>query len=153
MDAWCALWFLPPADWNTLPSPDEWLERIDAILTGTLFVNDLFEVDAGDPDGVDTDYERDFVSRHGWIDTAKLKREIPFLRAADACAARHRFHHYMLRFAEVFTERGGLDGLLCNPPWLKVSWEESGVLGEYDPMKVMKDTIATASVEERRATL
>ena len=153
MDAWCALWFLPPADWNTLPSPDEWLERIDAILTGTLFVNDLFEVDAGDPDGVDTDYERDFVSRHGWIDTAKLKREIPFLRAADACAARHRFHHYMLRFAEVFTERGGFDVLLGNPPWLKVSWDESGVLGEYDPMIVMKDLSATDVVAERNRIL
>ena len=153
MDAWCALWFLPPADWNTLPSPDEWLERIDAILTGTLFVNDLFEVDAGDPDGVDTDYERDFVSRHGWIDTAKLKREIPFLRAADTCAARHRFHHYMLRFAEVFTERGGFDVLLGNPPWLKVSWDESGVLGEYDPMIVMKDLSATDVVAERNRIL
>ena len=149
MDAWCALWFLPPAEWSSLPSPGEWLERINAILTGVLVTNDLFADATADPDGVDTDYERDFVSRHGWIDTDKLKREIPFLKAAHACAMRYQFHHYMLRFAEVFTSRGGFDVLLGNPPWLKVSWDESGVLGEYDPSIVMKGLSATDVVSER----
>ena len=59
----------------------------------------------------------------------------------------------VLRFAEVFTERGGFDVLLGNPPWLKVSWDESGVLGEYDPMIVMKDLSATEVVAERNRIL
>jgi hypothetical protein len=36
-------------------------------------------------------------------------------------------------FADVLLQRGGFDLILGNPPWLKVEWNESGVLGEFNP--------------------
>ena len=57
-----------------------------------------------------------------------------------------RFLHWELEFAEVFTERGGFDVILGNPPWLKLEWEEAGVLGDLEPLlEVRKQSAKTAS--------
>jgi len=42
--------------------------------------------------------------------------------------------HWELAFADVFRSRGGFDLILGNPPWLKVEWNEAGILGEANPL-------------------
>nr|EHA7563149.1 hypothetical protein [Escherichia coli] len=39
--------------------------------------------------------------------------------------------------------RGGFDLMLGNPPWLKVEWQEAGVLGDYEPEFVLRKLSAS----------
>lgn len=57
-------------------------------------------------------------------------------------AAQHRFFHPQLEFLEVFWERGGFDLLAGNPPWLKVEFEEKGLITEVFPEVEIRKTIA-----------
>ena len=66
-----------------------------------------------------------------------LQQVIPRLKFVDVLAARHRFHHWELAFADVFAVNGGFDLVLGNPPWVKVEWEEGGVLGDRIPLFVL----------------
>jgi hypothetical protein len=45
----------------------------------------------------------------------------------------YRFFHYQLEFIEVFMERGGFDVAVGNPPWLKLQFEEKGLMSEIFP--------------------
>lgn len=44
---------------------------------------------------------------------------------------------------DLFAERGGFDLMLGNPPWLKVEWQEAGVLGDYEPEFVLRKLSAS----------
>ena len=57
--------------------------------------------------------------------------------------------HWQLCFADVLLERGGFDLILGNPPWLKVEWNESGVLGEFNPLFAIRNFSATELTEKR----
>lgn len=48
-----------------------------------------------------------------------------------------------MQFAEIFAERGGFDLVLGNPPWIKIEWNESGVMGEAEPLYVLRDYSAS----------
>ncbi|MCB1921996.1 MAG: hypothetical protein KDJ28_18765, partial [Candidatus Competibacteraceae bacterium] len=45
--------------------------------------------------------------------------------------------------------RGGFDLILGNPPWLKVEWEEGGVLGDINPLFVLRKFSATKLAQAR----
>ncbi len=66
------------------------------------------------------------------------------LRSAQASADRLCFHHWALSFAEVFARRGGFDLILGNPPWVRVSFDETGVLSDFDPNVAIRGLSATA---------
>ncbi|ELE4914543.1 hypothetical protein RC383_004372, partial [Salmonella enterica] len=48
-----------------------------------------------------------------------------------------------LEFSDLFAERGGFDLMLGNPPWLRVEWQEAGVLGDYEPEFVLRKLSAS----------
>ena len=68
----------------------------------------------------------------GLADIDAVIESDPTLRAAQGVADRHHFHHWPLRFAEVFATRGGFDLILGNPPWVLLSFDEGGVLADFD---------------------
>jgi len=57
--------------------------------------------------------------------------------------------HWELSFADVFAKRGGFDLVLGNPPWLKVEWNESGILGEANPLFAIRKLSATQLTQLR----
>ena len=59
--------------------------------------------------------------------------------------------HWELSFADVFARRGGFDLVLGNPPWIKVEWNESGVLGEANPLFAIRKLSATDLTQQRAA--
>ena len=84
------------------------------------------------------------------LDLDKLFEQFPRLKFVDELAQRHRFHHWELAFADLFYGeradgriRGGFDLVLGNPPWIKVEWEEGGVLGDHNPAFVLHGHSAT----------
>lgn len=180
MDYWCALWFWPIANSARLPSRDEWWMEVGAILEGNVVDMTRqpgLDLDLGGSDGeaagaVPTGLEPSQTSLEGFEvqpalraqDTAsaslhdalgqlrisRLRQTFPRIKQVEAVAGARRFMHWELCFADVLLQRGGFDLILGNPPWLKVEWNESGVLGEYNPLFAVRK-ISASELTRRRA--
>ncbi len=79
----------------------------------------------------------------GLADTQAIVAQSPFLAEAEQVAQRVRFHHWPLRFAEVYAERGGFDLIVGNPPWVLLSFDEKGVISDYEPSVAIRKLSAT----------
>ena len=148
MDYWCALWFWPIARAHQLPSRHEFLNEITLVLKTSLFQPDLGPNQTADLFGEEYaehagDAAQRITNKLGMLDFEKLFAAFPRLKFVEELAARHRFHHWELAFADVFAECGGFDLVLGNPPWVKVEWEEGGVLGDRNPLFVLRKHSAT----------
>ena len=95
---------------------------------------------------------REGAEECGLADVAEVVESSEMLRVVEAVAERLRFHHWELRFAEVFAGRGGFDLILGNPPWIKLQWNESGVLGDGEPRLVIR-SMGAPEVARRRQEL
>ncbi|WP_447585561.1 hypothetical protein [Pseudoxanthomonas mexicana] len=72
--------------------------------------------------------------RFGRLRIKHLREVFPRVREVEAIAKQRRFMHWELAFADILRSRGGFDLILGNPPWLKVEWNEAGILGEANPL-------------------
>lgn len=153
MDYWCALWFWPIEKASLLPSREEFLFDLAVLLEGTS--QGVALVGGADqttlfPDDTPKQEALKLVDEFGFVDVDKLTREMPRLATVKELAERHRFLHWELEFAEVFADRGGFDLIVGNPPWIKVEWNEGGVMGDFEPLFVLKGHSATRYAELRR---
>ena len=150
MDYWCALWFWPIQSAHGLPDRDEFMNEIALVLTGSVYQPDLGPNQTADLFGEEyaehaADIAKRISNEIGMLDLDRLFEQFPRLKFVDDLARRHRFHHWELAFADLFygetldgRTRGGFDLILGNPPWVKVRWEEGGVLGDYNPLFVLR---------------
>jgi hypothetical protein len=53
--------------------------------------------------------------------------------AAQELAARYSAFHWPLEFAEAFSDRGGFDAVVGNPPWEEITVEELAFYARYQP--------------------
>ena len=155
MDYWCALWFWPIEAADQLPDRDEFLNEITLVLTGSVFQPGLGPNQTADLFGEEyaehaADIAKRIANEIGMLDLDRLFEQFPRLKFVDGLARRHRFHHWELAFADLFYGerpdgrlRGGFDLVLGNPPWVKVEWEEGGVLGDHNPLFVLRKQSAT----------
>jgi hypothetical protein len=81
--------------------------------------------------------------RFGKLRISRLREHFGHIRQVEQIAERRRFFHWELAFADIFRERGGFDLILGNPPWLKVEWEEAGILGERNPLFAIRKLSAS----------
>lgn len=148
MDYWCALWFWPIDKANELPDRGMWLMEMETLIDGIVVTERVTEV-AEQATGnlfADEDIVREessLFSGVGRLKTEVLFRHLPRLAIVDALKKQHRFFHWDLEFCDLFAERGGFDLMLGNPPWLKVEWQEAGVLGDYEPEFVLRKLSAS----------
>ena len=155
MDYWCALWFWPIRAADRLPDRDEFLTEVSLVLTGSVYqpgvgpgqTAHLFGAEYAAHAGAIAQRITDEV---GMLDLQRLFEQFPRLRFVEELAQRHHFHHWELAFADLFYGvradgciRGGFDLVLGNPPWIKVEWEEGAVLGDYNPLFVLRRRSAT----------
>ncbi|MCW4151014.1 hypothetical protein OM427_15890 [Halomonas sp. 18H] len=149
MDYWCALWFWPIDRAEELPSREEWLWDLETLLLGDTIgagpshdIPDLFQQE---PEG--TEEGQRFVDRFGVVKLATLFRACPRLKLADELAEQRRFFHWELEYADIFSGavsgRRGFDLVLGNPPWLKVEWQEGGIMGDHQPAFALRKTSAS----------
>ncbi len=149
MDYWCALWFWPVSRADQLPSRDEFLNEMALILTWDVRrpgakpdQSELFGEEYAEHAG---EMATEILEEVGMLDMSQMFQLFPRLKLVEELAARHRFHHWELVFADVFygrrvdgSVRGGFDLVVGNPPWVKVEWDEKGVLGEFDPVVALR---------------
>jgi len=178
MDYWCALWFWPLDQALTLPSRTQWITEIGAILEGNVMeIDEQQEMDLSpEPARVEQQFlvpevqgalfddqpgqlalaapsqEKTLHDRYGDLRIKRLREHFPRVTQVEALATRFRFFHWELSFTDIFRASGGFDLILGNPPWLKVEWEEKGILGEADPKIAIRKQSAS-DLAKRRAAL
>lgn len=174
MDYWCALWFWPITQSEQLPSREAWWLEVGAILEGNVVdISPQPALDlqvAGDEapvplvpevQGTFAGFESQLPlqqeaegpplhDRFGQLRIGKLRQAFPRIAVVEGIASVRRFMHWELCFADVLVTRGGFDLILGNPPWLKVEWNEAGVLGEYNPLFAIRGLSATQLTKERQ---
>jgi hypothetical protein len=167
MDYWCALWFWPITASTHLPSREEWWMEIGAILEGN--VVDLapqssldLQPTATEPPqhlvpevqgslmGFETQFslaqapeQKNLHDKFGQLRISKLRKHFPRIEKVEAVAEAQHFLHWELCFSDVLLQRGGFDLILGNPPWLKVEWNEAGILGEKNPVFAVRKISAS----------
>jgi len=156
MDYWCALWFWPIEQADLLPGRAQYLFDLTLLLEGNLFETE--QIGPGGqiqmfPDTRPQKMSLEMVDEFGYVNVDKLCRENPRLQLVQQLVDRYRFHHWELHFASVFAIRGGFDLVLGNPPWLKLSWDESGVLGDSNPLFIIKNNNASDIDTFRQKTI
>lgn len=153
MDYWCALWFWEYDDAASLPTRKEYWLDIEALLDVDNNALDNRTRQALNRAGSDivsedaeeygrlTEEESQIVTRTQeeiltgtHVATTLFADEEP-LRLKIVCrlSERYRFFHPMLEFLEVFWLRDGFDVICGNPPWLKLEFDEQGIISEKYP--------------------
>ena len=157
MDYWCALWFWPIEAADRLPDRDSFLNEIALVLTSSVYQPDLGPNQTADLLGEEyAEHAADLANEVGMLDLDRLFEQFPRLKFVDDLADQHRFHHRELAFADLFYGEasdgrvsGGFDLVLGNPPWVKVEWEEAGVLSDYNPVFILRKLSADKIAELR----
>lgn len=163
MDYWCSLWFWPIEQAELLPSRSEFFFDMSLILEGTTAsVNVNKKAIAGQMLLFPTEMEQmaiDLAGDYGLnfygniVDIPALRKKNPRLDLAYRIAEQNKFMHWELEFADLFARRGGFDLVIGNPPWIKVEWNEQGVLSERYPLFAVKKLSATQITQHRAEAL
>lgn len=152
MDYWCSLWFWEYKDADNLPTRQEYWADIEALLdvdNEKLDNRTRKALERTDMVSEDTDGEYNRISEDESQIVAKSQEELLTaahgntnlfsdedpLRLKIVCrlSERYRFFHPMLEFIEVFWLRDGFDIICGNPPWLKLEFDEQGIISEKYP--------------------
>lgn len=174
MDYWCSLWFWEYKDADVLPTRQEFWGDIEALLNvdnaklDTKTRQALERAGKVSEPAVEygriTEDESQIIARtqEELLTTSHANLSLfaddePLrLRIADALGKRYHFFHPMLEFIEVFWLRDGFDIICGNPPWLKLEFDEQGIISEKYPeiairklsapqARTMRDNFFTAS--------
>ncbi|MEO5775740.1 MAG: hypothetical protein ABIQ27_02480, partial [Flavobacterium sp.] len=165
MDYWCSLWFWDVREAKDLPTRQQYWQDIanileldtNAALEGVVLKKGqqkLFDYSAQlsmvmepnqlaidseqltDESALFTDAVVEYANRNDLFD--KVDR----IRFVKQLADKYHYFHPQLEFLDVFWERGGFDLIAGNPPWLKVAFEEKGILSEKYPEIAIRSTSA-----------
>lgn len=165
MDYWCALWYWDLRQVAELPSRAEWYADLAHILDVDL-EEALPSGTAQSDNGFGSRPQQgDLFATGQQLSLSSYRREPEVAQVAEAIleygdrresqlfatqrrrlvrryAQQYRFFHYQLEFVEVFRERGGFDVIVGNPPWVKLEFEEKGIVAEKQPELVVRKTSA-----------
>jgi len=133
MDYWCGLWFWQIKKAELLPTRSEYLEDISQIV---LKQESTSVIDFDKPlfsENIDDEAMQKQLA-FGLVDIEELVAENLRLQTVREVAQVQKFMHWELEFADIFARNGGFDLILGNPPWLKVEWNEGGIMGEVNPI-------------------
>jgi type I restriction-modification system DNA methylase subunit len=175
MDYWCALWFWPLDKAELLPRRDEWLFELNLLLQSATYsfkpeqgglnfsegkvneqdafekpITDLFADEESQLNLTESEQKAQQVTTaSGELNLEKLFKQFPRLNLVNQLAEKFKFFHWELTFSDVFSDKGGFDIMLGNPPWLRVTWDEGGILGDSDPKFILGKYSSSKLREER----
>jgi hypothetical protein len=152
MDYWCALWFWPIEKTELLPDRGQWLMELSLLLHGSVQEGASTEEPTLFPDTASLELKQAFA-KHGMVDVEKLADDLPRFKIVEELTERYRFMHWELEYADIFANNGGFDLLVGNPPWIKLEWDESGVMGDANPLFVLRKLSAPEMAKLRMEAL
>ena len=145
MDYWCALWFWPLDDAESLPGRDDFLNEAWFILKGEIRPLDLGQSETTRLFGNEyaryaSELTRRIEEEVGLLELDSFLETFPRIALAYGLGRQRRFHHWELVFADLFYDNQqcisvhrGFDVVLGNPPWIKVERKENEVLSDFQP--------------------
>ena len=148
MDYWCSLWFWDVRKAKHLPTRQQYINDIGSILNIDLTKQPKAEKVANnytlevtpslfEEPSVGEQAQQQIIEKTQKGDLFDNKER---LEEVKILSGQHGFFHNQLEFIEVFKERGGFDVIVGNPPWLKMTFEEKGVMSESFPELVIRKT-------------
>lgn len=161
MDYWCSLWFWDVRKAEYLPSRQQYLNDIASILNIDLTkqpktekVTSSYTQEAQpslfEEPSVAVQAQQQIIEKTQKGDLFDNKER---LQEVKNLSAQHHFFHNQLEFIEVFKERGGFDVIVGNPPWLKIIFDEKGIVSEVFPEIQIQKIPATEMVDLRNRYL
>lgn len=163
MDFWCSLWFWPIQKANLLPTRSEFLFYMSLILDGTVRTTvaprqkgkGAYQFSLFDNEKKDEEVRAIFnkVDKHGTVDIEELCERFEVLKLSREISKQNHFMHWELEYAEIFKEKRGFDFVVGNPPWIKMTWNEFGVLSEINPVFAVKQLNASETSSLRDTVL
>jgi len=177
MDYWCSLWYWHPEQARELPERHDWYRDILTILEADVDElkaryesmqkvgllqkqvkkvikpewqqGDAFRgVQLGLIGDRDDDAVTATIDAIVSYDNRTELFENHRLKIVRDSAVKYRFFHYELDFVEVFVVRGGFDVIAGNPPWIKMEFDETGVVAELFP-EVLTRKMKTPKVRKK----
>jgi len=177
MDYWCALWFWPIDSAEELPDREEYLFEIETLLDGYIqpelleenpeqesestLESDQSSLDLGEPQQAGFNFghtepenanQTQLLTAKGTLNKKVIFKHLPRLGLVDKLSQHYKYFHWELEFSDIFEQNGGFDMVLGNPPWLKVEWQEGGILGDANPLFVLRKFSATKMNQLREET-
>ena len=161
MDYWCALWFWPLEAPVDPPKRDDFMNEVSLVLTGDVRPADTAPSQLEFLFGEEYSEHADELAKRittetGLLNIERLFELFPRLKFVNDLATDRRFLHWDLLFSDIFygrrsdgRERGGFDLVVGNPPWIKVEWDEGGVIGDFEPLVELRKLTATELRGER----
>ena len=148
MDYWCALWFWPLEKADLLPTRHEYFMEI-AVILGDMEMMQEPQLDLPLFPETNENQAKELAEEYGFVNIPALCERFPRLKLVSQLAAEKRFFHWELEFADIFSIEGGFDLILGNPPWIKIEWQEGNVLGDYEPLTVIRKLSASQLAQQR----
>lgn len=105
-DYWTSLWIWPVNSISVAPNQEEFLNNVKEILNSFSKNEETNEY---------------------------LKQSKGLVLSRELCK-KNKFLHWYLEYPEIFEKYGGFNLIIGNPPWIKLAWEESGILSENYPL-------------------
>jgi hypothetical protein len=148
MDLWVCLWAWPLAESALLPDRKTWIAAVEGVLgLEPAALAGQEELEKAQLDLLlDAPADASVTPRPS--EAASLRADL--WPVVERTRARLRPFHWELEAPEVFLRRGGFDLVIGNPPWLKLQWNEQGLLEELEPRLALDGTSAS-DVAKRRA--
>lgn len=141
MDSWCSFYFWPLDQSDNLPSREAWLAAAEVLLgigTDDLATRAMLDIQLGKEIDLEALFQ---VSEQKLPDAEHLSELVPWFGIGRSSTAEQNFHHWELIFTEVLGPKvqsnevpRGFDLMFGNPPWLKVTWNDSALLDEFEPV-------------------
>lgn len=171
MDYWCALWFWPIDKVDLLPTRGQFLADLSFILQGTASTSEtndiLMEPSLFPHDeqlalfGNEREEAQDAMAERilatypqvEHVDLDHLCSLFERLSLVKKIAAKNRFVHWELEFADIFHDNTGMSLEIGNPPWVNIEWNEKDVLADTNPIFIVKKMTATQTVKARNEVL
>lgn len=148
MDLWCTLWAWPLEQAALLPKRETFWSLLEGILGVGSGLADIPNIQE-QLELIPTAMRPSEPPPADEADGAGEQRAADVLSVAADAAHALRPLHWELELSEVFVERGGFDLTVGNPPWIKLQWNEQGLLEEIDPRLVL-DGVSASEVAKRR---
>ncbi|OCL89410.1 Eco57I restriction-modification methylase domain-containing protein [Arcobacter porcinus] len=133
MNYWCSLWFWSIDKAEYLPTREEFLSDIAILVKKQSAMMMNLDKILFSPT-IDDDIRATQLSELGVLDVEEFIQNSPRLQIVKEISQNQKFLHWELEFADIFAKNGGFDMVLGNPPWLKVEWNEGGIMGEANPL-------------------
>lgn len=151
MDYWAALWFWDMRDAKHLPDRNQYLTDLENILavdpseqddepTGFTYQQKLLRHRGEQLSFDDRVQEKDEKTSAiiEQVDRADFFDNNERLKLVQQLANQYKFFHPQLEFLEVFYERGGFDLICGNPPWIKMTFDEKGIIADTNPEVIVR---------------